>query len=74
MIVMGIILWLAAGAIGWWLMRQGFLVDFESSLGKKRAWGIKENVAGFFFALLGPVAILAAFFVTGTSCLKKRTK
>ncbi|KKL25485.1 hypothetical protein LCGC14_2404840 [marine sediment metagenome] len=74
MIYVLITAWLLMGAIGHMLMRQGFLVDFESSLGRKRAWDTKDNIVSIIGISSGPIAILMAFLVTGKRCLRKRPK
>ncbi len=67
-----IALWITSGIVGYFLMRQGFLVDHELSLGKKRAWRKRNIAVGMLGSLYGPVFLLMAFMIKGASCLKRR--
>ena len=65
--------WWLFGGIGYFLLRQGFLVEFEQCLGTKKAWGNDDALQAIFFALTcGPLFIVIAFSVEGKFCLKKR--
>ncbi len=73
-IVMCSVVWLAFGVVGYMLMRQGSLVDYEQSLGKKRAWSGANAFLGILGCLYGPVFILMAVKIYGRSCVKKRNE
>lgn len=65
--------WLVCGVAGYVMMRQGFLVRYETEWRpKKKVWGIGSVIAGIFSALSGPAFIAMALAVTGKSCFKKR--
>ncbi|MHC4121991.1 MAG: hypothetical protein ACYSSI_00325 [Planctomycetota bacterium] len=66
MIYVFIIGWLALGAVGYFLMRQGFLVDIG-------IWDKSTATMGILAAIIGgPIFIAVAFMVNGKSCLKNR--
>ncbi len=74
MITCLIVGWLLLGTIGYFLMRQGFLVDFEDALGERGAWGPDMILLGIVsVVLLGPLFILMAFIIKGKNCIKRRT-
>ncbi len=61
------------GTLGYMLMRQGFLVDFEGVLGKRNVWQKADVFSGIVSGLAaGWVFVLIAFFVKGKFCLKRR--
>ncbi len=74
MLILYLLLWLLGGVVGYFLMRQAFLVDFEDVLGKTRAWGVPEILSGILSVFMGPLFILVAFIVKGMSCFEKRRK
>ena len=65
-------IWFGLGVVGYFLMRQGFLVDYENVLGKDEAWGWAEVVLGILLVVAGPLAIFIALALKGNSCFKKR--
>lgn len=68
-----VIVWELLGFVGYMMMRQGFLVEFEDSLGKQGAWGMREIGPGIIlFPVIGPGFIVAALCVQGKVCFKKR--
>lgn len=73
MIYLILALWWIGGAIGYFLMRQGFLVTFERPLGKKQAWGVAEIVMGIVAGVIvGWLFVPMAFAVKGRDCIRKR--
>ena len=73
MIICLIVVWLLLGVVGYFLMRQGFLVQFESALGEKWAWDSKDIILGIVSIVFGgPIFIIMAFSVQGKRCVKKR--
>ena len=74
MVYAAVISWLLAGLAGFVMMRQGFLVDFEKSLGKEVAWDVSCIVTGVLGILAGPFFMLIALLVKGGLCFRKRPK
>lgn len=72
MILTIIICWLLLGICGYFMMRQGFLAQFERAFGKKDAWGRQEWIASLICILLGPMLIFWAFVICGKYCFRKR--
>lgn len=66
------ICWWLLGVCGYFMMRQGSLVEFERCLGKKVAWGGIDIVLGLLYTFLGPLAILQALKMSGKNCFRKR--
>lgn len=64
--------WLSFGFVGYIIMRQGFLVEFEESMGKALAWTTDDMVHGFCWTAGGPVFLMVAIMVCGKSCFKRR--
>ena len=71
-LIIAICCWWLFGICGYFMMRQGSLVEFEKELGKKGAWDIWDILLAAMYTLYGPMAILYAFCVYGKSCFRKR--
>ena len=75
MIITLMIVWWIGGLVGYLMIRQGFLVSFESALGKREAWDVSSVVFGIFSAIiLGPLFIIVALVVKGRNCFGSRQK
>ncbi len=68
-----IILWIALGVVGYFMMRQGFLVEFEEKgVGKNVVWPWFMVLLGISSIALGPIFITMALEVQGRNCFRKR--
>lgn len=66
------ICWWLLGICGYFMMRQGSLVEFERALGKKEAWAYQDIVLGLIYTITGPISILQALKMSGKNCFRKR--
>lgn len=65
------IVWLLSGICGYFMMRRGFLVAFENSLGKRGAWGFGEMSLGILCIFFGVLNIFLALIICGLDCFRK---
>ncbi len=71
-IIFGLCIWSGLGLVGYFLMRQGFLVSYEAVLGKEKAWDWFDVILGIPLVMTGPLAIMVALIVKGDSCFERR--
>jgi hypothetical protein len=73
MLQIAIVVWLTMGILGYMMMRQGFLVNFErEGHGKSKAWRSFDMYIGFFSVLLGPIFIIISLGTVGKKAFQKR--
>lgn len=68
------VLWLLLGVCGYLMLRQGFLVAFEASIGKLGAWDAPVVIVGLIGILYGPMMIVWALLICGRDCFRKRVR
>ena len=59
------LIWLFLGIVGYFLMRQGFLVDIGE-------WPLLAKIGGFVCIFFGPLFVIAALIVNKKNCFRKR--
>ena len=67
-----ITIWLLLGIVGYFMMRQGFLVAFEKGLGKRESWSFGEMSLGILCISYGVFNIFLALAICGKDCFLKR--
>lgn len=66
--------WLLFGVAGYFMMRQGFYVMFEKSLGRDGAWCKRLRTQSKYIILTGPCFFIAALCCNGMDCFRKSQK
>lgn len=69
-----IAIWLILGLCGYFMLRQGFLVAFESCLGKEEAWDKDTKRLSMVAIITRPIAMMYAVVICGGDCFHKRIK